>query len=437
MTATDNTINRADALARDVLMLSRNTLLVNLRFLDAALSQFTTQAHPNGIIATDGQMLYYDALHVLQAYREEHAAPARHYLHLVLHCVFRHMFHHKEVEPVLWDLACDIAVEHAITGFGLNAITVERELKQRKVTVQLQSEIGMLTAEKLYRYLSSHEFRMGELEEIQKLFLADDHSFWHGRDGAPTSPQSPAEIEAIWQDISQRMQVDMETFARRQGDKAEAMMQNLRESNRETYDYSGFLQKFAARGESMKTSADEFDFIFYTYGMQLYEKMPLIEPLEYKEIKHVRDFVVAVDLTGLLSVEQAEKFLLKTFEVLKTTETSAVKVVLHILTCAGTEAPEYTRVTTAEEFENYLSTLKPRKSGESDYRPLFLKVDDMVRGKEFKNLKGVLCLTDGYGPFPPRKPGYDAVFVFVNDNYSKPDVPPWAVRLVVQKDEIE
>ena len=32
---------RAEVLARDVLQLARNTLLVNLRFLDAALSQFT------------------------------------------------------------------------------------------------------------------------------------------------------------------------------------------------------------------------------------------------------------------------------------------------------------------------------------------------------------------------------------------------------------
>ena len=35
-----------DALARDVLRLSRNTLLVNLRFLDAALSQFTLLSGP-------------------------------------------------------------------------------------------------------------------------------------------------------------------------------------------------------------------------------------------------------------------------------------------------------------------------------------------------------------------------------------------------------
>lgn len=37
---------RLDQLAQDVLRLSRNTLLVNLRFLDAALSQFAYRPAP-------------------------------------------------------------------------------------------------------------------------------------------------------------------------------------------------------------------------------------------------------------------------------------------------------------------------------------------------------------------------------------------------------
>ena len=40
MTDKQDKLNKLNKLARDVLILSRNTLLVNLRFLDAALSQF-------------------------------------------------------------------------------------------------------------------------------------------------------------------------------------------------------------------------------------------------------------------------------------------------------------------------------------------------------------------------------------------------------------
>ncbi len=48
------------------------------------------------------------------------------------------------------------------------------------------------------------------------------------------------------------------------------MMQNLRTVNREKYDYTAFLKKFAVMGEAMRINDDEFDYVFYSYGMQLF-----------------------------------------------------------------------------------------------------------------------------------------------------------------------
>ena len=48
----------------------------------------------------------------------------------------------------------------------------------------------------------------------------------------------------------------------------------------------------------MKLNPDEFDYNFYTYGFALYENMPLIEPLEYREVKRIREFVIAIDTSG-------------------------------------------------------------------------------------------------------------------------------------------
>lgn len=61
----------------------------------------------------------------------------------------------------------------------------------------------------------------------------------------------------------------------------------------------------------------------------------------------------------------------------------------------------------------------------------------MLHRGRFRNLKGLLYFTDSTGPFPTTKPAHDAAIVFVNDNYSTPDVPPWAIRLVLQKDELD
>ena len=45
-------------------------------------------------------------------------------------------------------------------------------------------------------------------------------------------------------------------------------------------------------------------------------------------------------------------------------------------------------------------------------------------------------ITDGYGTFPEKKPEYDTAFVFIDDEYGQPEVPVWAIKLVLQQDEI-
>ena len=90
-----------------------------------------------------------------------------------------------------------------------------------------------------------------------------------------------------------------------------------------------------------------------------------------------------------------------------------------------------------DELEEFLRDLRFHYREACDLRPAFLWTDDMLHQGRFRNLKGLLCFTDSTGPFPPTKPAYDSAIVFVNDNYSTPDVPAWAIRLVLQKDELD
>ena len=178
----DEQREKRSRLARDVLRLSRNQILVNLRFLDAALSRLTpveTEAVP---FATDGQYLAYDPRHVLLGYKADRAAPVRDYLHAVLHCVYRHMFVHSLVDQAAWDLACDIAVEHSITQLGLRAAEAAREARQGAVYQQLQKDVGLLTAEKVYRYLLDHPLHPIRMAQWQELFRGDDHAPWYMTD---------------------------------------------------------------------------------------------------------------------------------------------------------------------------------------------------------------------------------------------------------------
>lgn len=442
-------MTQAETLAREILLLSRNTLLVNLRFLDAALSQFalTPASLP---FATDGQNLYYDPRHVLLRYKEEKEQSVRDYLHLVFHCVFRHMYIHTLVDQALWDLSCDIAVEEVINGLLLPSTAAKRQEQQQTELDRLYQTVKPLTAEKLYRHFQDHPPR--DPEKLRELFRGDDHTPWYlppkatasaggnsGKDknappGEGTSGLSAA-MEQAWKDISARMQMDLETFSKQQGDRAGALTQNLLAVNRETYDYTAFLKKFAVRGEVMRLDPDEFDYVYYTYGLKLYQNMPLIEPLEYREVKRIREFVIAIDTSGSTSGELVQEFVQKTYNVLKSTESFFSKINLHILQCDA-DIQEDVKITSQEEFDAYLKTMTIKGLGGTDFRPVFAYVDELRRGKEFQNLKGLIYFTDGYGDFPEKKPDYDAAFVFVEDEYNNPDVPPWAIKLVLQRDEI-
>lgn len=86
------------------------------------------------------------------------------------------------------------------------------------------------------------------------------------------------------------MQAEMEAFSNEAADDSRELMDQLAVENRERYDYRKFLQKFSVLKETVQIDPDAFDYVFYNYGMQLYGNMPLIEPLETKEVPADRGF---------------------------------------------------------------------------------------------------------------------------------------------------
>lgn len=465
-----------ETLAADTLRLARNTLLVNLRFMDAAISRLELISNPDANFATDGRLLLYTPKYVLKRYMQEKETVTRDYLHMLFHCIFRHMYVHTLVNQACWNLACDIAVEYSISGLGLKSARVTREVLQEEIFKDLADHKVMLTAEKIYRYYLDQNLPPQKIAYLRGAFYSDEHKIWYlseeekaeqyrlGTGGkqkkigvlmpgtgsgngeaadlteldgvlVPAGSLSTGAQEADWKDVAERLQMDLETFSMKQGRDAGNLIQNLKEVNREKYDYTAFLKKFAVLGEALKINDDEFDYIYYTYGLNLYGKVPLIEPLEYKDVKRIKEFVIAIDTSGSTSGELVQTFLNKTYNILKSTENFFSKINIHIIQCDAT-IQEDAKITSQEEFDNYLSQMKIHGLGGTDFRPVFGYVDYLREKKEFSNLKGLIYFTDGYGTFPEKKPPYETAFVFIDDEYNNPDVPPWAIKLLLRKDEI-
>ncbi len=502
--------HKAEALAKDILRLSQNTLLINLRFMEAAFLRIVPNRNMDTPeIATDGQFLYYNALHVCRQFKRAKEIPVRDYLHTVLHCLFRHLFIGKGVDAQLWDLSCDIAVEHVISQLHLKSLYCERQASQAWLIRELEEKLPRLSAEWIYKQFTEEQLSPEEILHLQRHFHADDHSIWHNKiqlnqgsgdkdendagtpdgdteletdqnagletemppqeegesqagsndemavkaaaedDGAGGAGNdadneedshkealSPEDLEQAWKEIAQRIQVDLDTVSDSYGEGAGDMQQALEEINRERYDYTELLRRFTVLGENIEVNDDEFDYIFYTYGMKLYENMPLIEPLEYKETQKIREFVIALDTSESVSGETVQKFVTKTWNILKQSENFFTRINVHIMQC-GARVEEDVRISTQEEFDAYIDGMVLKGFGGTDFRPVFRRVDALIRQHEFQNLKGLIYFTDGYGSYPAAAPAYDAAFVFLDQGYPLPDVPPWAIKMILKEDEIE
>lgn len=441
---------KTEKIAAGILQMAKNKLLVNMRFMDLSLNQFKVFPKPEltPFTASDGQIYIYDPEHILKAYMLDENLPIRNFLHTVLHCVFKHFFVNTLVNQEMWNLACDIAVESAINDLDLNYLNIGKAKEQIQFFHLFQKKIQTISAEKIYSYFLSEKLSDDLVERLSLLFKGDDHFLWYlteeqkkkrglygGPDENAVIPVERVWLVDGWAGIALRMQTELEVFVKGRGTEAGLLTQNLKEVNRERYDYTEFLKKFAVRGEVMKLNPDEFDYNFYTYGLQLYEDMPLIEPLEYKEVKRIREFVVAIDTSGSTAGDLVQLFVQKTYNILKSTESFFTKINLHMIQC-DTVIQEDAKITTQEEFDTYLKQMKLHGMGGTDFRPVFEYVNAMVDNREFENLKGLIYFTDGCGVFPQKKPPYDTAFVFIDDSFNNYDVPSWAMKLVLRKDEI-
>ena len=419
-------------IGRDILALTRNELYLSMRFLDVALSGFSyvmdLTAEP---AATDGFAIYYHPGRIGGLYRESRVDMCRLYLHMVLHCLFRHLVRRDGRDRRLWDLACDIAAESIADSMYIRTVRRGKSWLRQETYRKLREEMKVLTAEKIYGCLERWDMPERRLGELEREFFTDSHKYWPEDDDRDRKQ----EIENRWKDQSERTQTELETFSKEASSAAGDLLDQVKVENRERYNYREFLRKFAVLKEEVSVDQDSFDYVFYSYGLSLYGNMPLIEPQEWKETKKIEEFVIVVDTSMSCSGELVKKFLEETYGVLSEQDSFFHRVNIHIIQCDA-EVQEDRKITSQKDFDNYLDTMQLHGFGGTDFRPVFQYVDELVRAGEFTNLKGMIYFTDGRGIFPEKKPDYDAAFVFLDDGYDPPDVPVWAIKLVLQSEEI-
>ncbi len=287
---------------------------------------------------------------------------------------------------------------------------------------------------------------------------ADDADAESRPDERPQDAEDQKRREREWEDVSKQIEMNLETFSREWGDEAGSLVANLAFANRKIHGYTDFLKRFMTASEEMRLNMDEFDCIYYTYGMDLYGNMPLIEPLEYKETERVREFAVVIDTSESVSgdlvrrflrhtfmdlygnmplIEPLEyketervrefavvidtsesvsgdlvrRFLRHTFSILKSSEAFARDVNIHLIQCDAKVQAD-TKIRNLRDVDKMMEGFVVRGFGGTDFRPAFDYVEQLRRRGEFKNLKGLIYFTDGFGRFPEKTPDFDARHTF-------------------------
>lgn len=416
-----------------ILQNARNELYLNMRFLDLSLSSLGFEADAGcGGIGTDGYVIYYHPEYLCDLYRKGRVLVNRSYLHMVFHCLFCHMDTRGIRAEEDWNLACDIAVESMLDEMYFRCIHVPVSPYRRELYGRLRKQLKVLNAEGVYREIQRMGLSDQQRNRMRDEFFVDDHSYWKLDD---QSPKTSIQRQNQWSNNRDKMQTEMETMGNQEDEDSKSLLEQVQVENRERYDYRRFLRKFSVLKEELQVDEDSFDYAFYTYGLSLYGNMPLIEPLESREVCRIEDFVIVIDTSMSCSGDLVRRFLEETYDVLCESESYFKKINIHIIQC-DEQVQADRRITSREEMEAYMKDFAIIGQGGTDFRPAFEYVNQMLVAGAFQKLRGLLYFTDGEGIYPVKRPVYDTAFVFVEDQYTDISVPAWAMKLILEPEQI-
>lgn len=391
----------------------RNELLDLFPHLDAAFAALRCREGTlEGPAASDGEALYFSPTPLLRLYRDCPAAVRRGYLHVLLHLLYLHPFHPQP--PPLWDLACDMAVEGIIQRQGLGRLAVA-EHPVRRQCLALMGDTP-LSAEQIVEQLPRFPFSP---EEMAAAFAFDSHALWR---------RASAERAVFWRSLAGGLGGGGRGGA---GSAAGDIQELLSAFGRSTWNYRDYLRRFTLSREEMVLDLEQFDQIFYCFGLDRYGDLPLIEPLEYQEVSRLSELVIAIDTSGSCSAETVRRFLSETYAILSRRENFFREMRVYLIQCDCC-VQSVTRLRSPEDWLRCCDHIAVQGRGGTDFTPVFRYVEDLRRRGELRDLKALLYFTDGDGVYPGTPTDYETAFIFLRPSPLMARVPPWARAIAAE-----
>lgn len=415
-------ITRRQQLSMEIMQNCRTELYDYFPYLDGAFASIACKRdEEEKQIRTDGDVFFFSEDFIIQEYAKEPQRVTRGMLHMLLHCLYLHPWTEMEQDRPLFHLACDIAVETMIEREKIDGLRLQLDPLRDEVFHFLSNR--KVSAQDIFRMLMAEEVP-GETDALKAAFCFDDHTSW-----AEQEEGSAGEKRHKWTHIA-AFSSDRKSKSATYGSQAGEDTEVLDEWSKSRYDYRRFLKQFSVLREEVELDLESFDYIFYHLGLENYKDMPLIEPLEYKEVNRLEELVIAIDTSSSCSTEVVQQFLTETYQMLSQKENFFRRMKVYLIQC-DTHIEDVVVIHSEEEWKKYSSRITIVGRGGTDFRPVFRYVEELQKKKEIRNLKGLIYFTDGDGIFPKEKTSYETAFVFLKEKAKLDYVPDWAQVLLI------
>ena len=441
-----------EQLALKLIDYARDELIIHLPYFNRAILKMPVRFYEPKLVeedivggfATNTKEMICDPDLVSGMFEDNPAKLSRLILHTVFHCLYQHTYRYEVLQKPLWDLACDVAVEREIMSLGIGELRLEKDTEREVMCDIIRKKCHKMNAEVIYTHMINDKTDAADWLERAQLFKRDTHTIWASRDtefyeGLFLFDCNENEIDqagAEWSRIFENVKKDKDVLEQGFGISPGSVTDYIGSVTGDDYDYSEFLMRFAKITEEVKVNNDEFDYIYYTYGLKEYGNMPLIEPLEYKESLKIYDFVIAIDTSGSCRGRVVKNFLKRTYSILKKSEVFGTKMNVHIIQCDN-QIQDDAEIISDEAFERYIQNVNVTGSGGTDFRPVFQHVERMRKGGIFSDLRGLLYFTDGLGIFPEKEPKFKTAFIIMPQEDDIPQIPDWAIGRMVSRDDLD
>lgn len=308
-------------------------------------------------------------------------------LHEVLHVILFHLDRQQSRDRVVWNVACDYAVNAMIYEIGFRTT----------LPCLYDPRLSQLTAEEIYDKL------IQQLDKVNRFQVrtAKHDSFMTKNEFERSDVFAPYDLEEQISGYRERIEeVLVRAYEVQRSVGRGTLPSGLDRHIKKLIEPKVPFETLLARFVSAILAKSEFT---YSPPMRKYALYDIVMPSLYGSESRV---IVAVDTSGSMDMEKLEI----SGGVIK--KLSSLTSELTVITCDC----KIHQVIKTSEIMHFLKSLNFKGGGGTSHLPVFEFIDNMPDKPDV-----VICLTDGDTEYPKKKPSYPVVWILMGDQVR----PPW------------